>query len=281
MSTFKKILAYILIAISIVGLLVCTFGVIGSWIINTRLTNGILNLLTGTQVALSRVENTLNLASTQLNAANSTIATVRDSASQLGDRFESNSPILDKITNLLKDEVGPTIQKVRDVFTEIEDRVQTVNNAIEVVNNLPGVQIPTLNLEFQTIRDKVAALQDAVQQLQKNILDFKSGIIKSLAPFVDKIDTIAAFLTGLEKDVNQYLDQVRRIQVAIQNVKNNIPSIIDGITIAITILFLWTILAQASLLLLASLYLRTGRMVWEIPASEKPSSKDALPTPSS
>jgi len=281
MSTFKKILAYVLIAISILGILVCTFGVIGSWIINTRLTNSVLNLLSGAQVALSRVENSLTSASTQLNTANSAIATVRESATQLGDRFESNSPVLNKISTLLKDEVGPTVQKVRDVFAEIEDRVQTVNSAIEVVNNLPGVQIPTLNLEFQTIKDKVSALQDAVQQLQKNILDFKSGIIKSLAPFVDKIDTIASFLTGLEQDVNKYLEQVRGLQVAIQNVKNNIPSIIDGITIAITILFLWSILAQASLLLLASLYLRTGHMVWEIPASENPSSNGALPTPSS
>lgn len=281
MRTFKRVLAYALIVISILGILVCTFGVIGSWIVNTRLTNGVLNLLTGAEVALSKVENTLSLAGTQLNTANTAIATVRDSASQLGNNFQNNSPVLDKIVSTLKDEVGPTIQKVQDVFAEIEDRVQTVNSAIEVVNNLPGVQIPTLNLEFQTIRDKVGALQKAVQQLQKNILDFKAGIVKSLAPFVDKIDMIASFLTGLEQDVNKYLDQVRGLQAALANVKGKVPSIIDSITIAITILFIWLMLTQASLILLASLYLRTGRMVWEIPSSENPAPQEALPSHSS
>ena len=279
MHTFKRILAYSLIAISILGLLICTFGIIGSWMVNTQLTNSVLKLLTGSQVALSRVENSLTLASTQLNNANTAIATVRDSASQLGDRFESNSPILDKITNVLKDEVGPTVQRIRDVFAEIEDRVQTVNNTIEVVNNLPGIQIPTLNLEFQTVKDKVGALQQAVQQLQKNILDFKAGIVKSLAPFVDKVDQIAAFLTGLEQDVNTYLEQVRGLQLALANLKSNVPSIIDSITIAVTLLFVWSILTQASLILLASLYLRTGRMAWEIQDPGDESSKEALPAP--
>src|SRR5215471_6464403 len=120
MSTFKKILAYSLIVISILGILVCTLGIVGGWIVNTRITNGILNLLTGAQAAAAKVENSLTLASTQLNTANTAIATARETASTLGNNFQNNSPVLDKIVNTLKDEIGPTIQKVRDVVVEIE-----------------------------------------------------------------------------------------------------------------------------------------------------------------
>lgn len=269
MSTFKKILAWILVVISVLGILVCSIGVIGSWMVNEQLTTRILNLLTGAQVALSKVETSLTLASTQLHTANSAIATAREAATQLGDRIENNSPVLDTVISVLKDEVGPTVARIRDVFLEIEDRVQTVNSSIELLNNLPGIEIPTLNLEFQGIRDKVKAVEDAVQQLQQNILDFRAGIVKSLAPFREKIDAIAAFLVRIEEDVNTYLKQVRNLQVLLVGVKARVPAAIDSLTILISVILLWTVITQISLILLASLYLRTGRMVWDISDPQK------------
>ena len=279
MNTFKRILAWTLLVLSVIGILVCTFGIFGSWAINNDLTQSILKLLSSADTALSRVEGSLTLASTQLEAANSAIATAREAASQLGDRIENNSPILDKIIGTLKDEVGPAINKVREVLLQIEDRIQSVNSTIEVVNKLPGIELPTLNLELKALRDQVNKVDDAVQQLQKNILDFRAGIVKTLAPLGDKIDTIAGFLTKLEQDVNTYLKQVQNLQVAVKSLQAKVPSTIDNLTILITVLLLWNILAQASLILLSSLYIRTGRMVWDISASEKPSSKEALPAP--
>ena len=45
MSTFKRILAWILIVISVLGILVCALGVAGSWMINDSLTQSVLGLL--------------------------------------------------------------------------------------------------------------------------------------------------------------------------------------------------------------------------------------------
>lgn len=269
MNTFKRVLAWVLVAVSVLGILVCALGILGSWMINNELTDSILKLLSGAQAALARADSALSQASTQLESANSAIATVRQTASELGDRFENNSPLLDRIIGILRDEVGPTIGRVRDLFLQVEDRVQSINGTIEVLNRMPGIELPTLDLEFQSIRDRVDKVEQAVQQLQKSILDFRSGLIKSLAPFTDKIDNIAAFLVRLEQEVNTYLTQVRALQVAVKDVQTRVPSIIDNITILVTILLLWNILAQVSLVLVAGLFLRTGRMIWEISGQQK------------
>lgn len=269
MNTFKRVLAWVLVAVSVLGILVCALGILGSWMINNELTDSILKLLSGAQAALARADSALSQASTQLESANSAIATVRQTASELGDRFENNSPLLDRIIGILRDEVGPTIGRVRDLFLQVEDRVQSINGTIEVLNRMPGIELPTLDLEFQSIRDQVDKVEQAVQQLQKSILDFRSGLIKSLAPFTDKIDNIAAFLVRLEQEVNTYLTQVRALQVAVKDVQTRVPSIIDNITILVTILLLWNILAQVSLVLVAGLFLRTGRMIWEISGQQK------------
>ena len=270
MSTFKRILAWTLVAISILGILICALGIIGSWLINEPLTDGLLKLISGAEAALSRVENSLALAGDQIKEANSALTQAREAASQLGDRIENNSPILDLIAQTLNEGLGPAVQRIREAFLQIQERVLVVNNTIEALNRLPGIQLPTLTLQLQALNDQADKIADAVQQLQKNISDFRSGIVENLAPLMNRVDRIAAFLTTLEQDVNAYLDQVKNLQSAMQGMRAAIPSAIDKISILVSILFVWLILAQVSLLLVARVYIKTGRMVWDLTSSQEP-----------
>lgn len=132
MSTFKRILAWILIVISVLGILVCALGIAGSWMINDSLTQSVLGLISRADTALSRVENTLTLADAQLKDASSAVATVQEATAKLGDRIEKNSPLLDRLSQILQDRLGPTVNKIREAFIQIEERVQAVNNAIKL-----------------------------------------------------------------------------------------------------------------------------------------------------
>lgn len=281
MSTFKHILAWILIIISVLGILVCSLGIAGSWMINDRLTEAVLGLLSRAETTLYRVEDSLTLADAQLKDASAAIVTVHEAAAKLGNRIEKNSPVLDRISQILKEELGPAVNRIQEAFVKIEERVQTVNNAIDTLNALPGIQLSPLDFQLEGSRERAGLVADAVQQLQQNVADFRAGIVESLAPFIEKVDRIADFLARLEAEVNAFLKQVNNLQAALAGAKVNIPSTIDRITLMISLLFAWIIIAQLGLLLVAWGYLKTGRMVWEIPASEKSSSKGALPAPGS
>jgi len=281
MNTFKRILAWILIVISILGILVCALGIAGSWMINDRLTQEALGLLSRAETALSRVEDSLTFADATLKDASSAIATVQEAASKLGDRIDKNSPVLDRISQILQDQLGPAVNKIQDAFLKIEERIQAVNNTIETLNALPGIQLSTLDFQLEGSKDRVGLVADAVQQLEQSVADFRAGIVQSLAPFMEKLDRIAGFLNRLDEDINTYLKQVNNLQTALASAKVNIPSTIDRVTLMISIIFLWLILAQLALFLVARSYLKTGRLVWQIPASEKSSLNEALPAPES
>ncbi len=275
MSTFNRILAWTLIVISVIGILVCTLGVVGSWMINDRLTQGVLGLLSKADTAITRVEDLLTLADAQLKDAGTAIDTVREAASKLGDRIEKNSPVLDRISQILNEELGPTVNKIRDTFLKIEERVSAVNNTIAVINALPGIELPPLDIQFEGLNDRVSQVVDTVQQLQQSIADFKAGIVQSMAPFMERLDRISGFLVRLDQDMNTYLDKVNKLQTALARAKLNIPSTINKITLSISIIFLWVILAQIGLILVARVYIKTGKMVWELIPSRK--SEETLP----
>jgi hypothetical protein len=275
MSTFKRILAWIVIVISVLGILVCSLGIVGGWMINNSLTQGVLGLVSRAETALSRAENALTLADAQLKDASAAVATVQEVVANLGDRIEKNSPVLDRLSQILQDRLGPTVNKIRDAFVQIEERVQAVNNAIEALNALPGIQLSTLDLQLDGPKEQLGLVVDSVQQLQQNIADFKAGIVHNMAPFRDKLDRIAGFLNRLDEQVNVFLTKVQSIQAGLANAKLNIPSAIDTITLTLSILLLWLIIAQIALFLVARVYLKTGKMIWDAIPSRK--SQEALP----
>ncbi|MGE5378483.1 MAG: hypothetical protein ACM3XO_25770 [Bacteroidota bacterium] len=275
MSTFKRILAWIVIIISVLGILVCSLAIAGSWMIKDSLTQEILGLLSKADTALARVEETLTLADAQLKDASSAVATIQEAASKLGDRIEKNSPVLDRISQILKDELGPAVTKIQDAFLKLEERIQTVNNAIEVVNRLPGIQLSPLDFQLEGPRERVGLVADAVQQLQQSVADFRAGIVQSLAPFMERLDRIAGFINRLDEDVNTYLTQVNKLQTALAGVTVNIPSLIERVTLVLSFIFLWLILAQIALFLVARVYIKTGKIVWAFIPSRK--SQEALP----
>ena len=275
MSTFKRILAWILIVISVLGILVCTLGIAGSWMINDSLTQGILGLISRADTALSRVENTLTLADAQLKDASAAVATVQEATAKFGDRIEKNSPVLDRLSQILQERLGPTVNKIRDAFIQIEERVQAVNNAIEALNALPGIQIATLDLQLDGPKEQLGLVVDSVQQLQQNVADFRAGIVQNMAPFKERLDRIAGFLTRLDEEVNNYLKQVNTIQATLAAATTNIPSLIDRVTLFISFIFAWLIIAQIALFLVERVYLKTGKMVWDFIPSRK--SQGALP----
>ncbi len=275
MSTFKRILAWILIVISVLGILVCSLGIAGSWMINDSLTRSILGLISKADTALSRVDDTLTLADATLKNASAAVATIQEAAAKLGDKVEKNSPILDRISQILKDELGPAVSKIQDAFLKLEERVQTVNNAIDTINMLPGIQLSTLDFQLDGPKEKMGLVVDAVRQLQQTVADFRAGIVQSMAPFMDTLDRIAGFLTRLEESVNTFQTQLNSLQSVLATLAVNIPSLIDRIMLALTILFLWLIITQIALFLVARVYLRTGKMVWDFIPSKK--QQGALP----
>jgi hypothetical protein len=278
-NTFKRILAWVVVVISIIGIIACLAGIVGSWVVNERLTNSILNLLSGVQSALSSIDASLTRVGEHLNTATSAIDSVRQSATQLGDQIEANSPILDRISSTLDESLSPSVTRIRELFLPIRDTILAINNTLEAINTFPGIQLPTLTAQLENLNNQIQQVIDGVEGLKTDISNFRTGVVENVqARFLGRIDTIASFLKTIEGEVNTYLAQVKNLQTAVSNLQARIPSTIDRITLLLSILLIWIVLAQISLALVAFVYLRTGLMIWEFSASGKPA-EEPLPEP--
>ena len=264
MSTFKRVLAWILIVISILGALVCAVGIVGSWAVSGSLKDGIEQRLTNVQATLSSVEGSLTNAGTQLQTANEAVITIRDAASQLSDNTGQNSPLLDRITAAIQEKLRPTIDKLISIIQPVWQTILSVNDTIETLNTVPGINLPTLTPQIQALNDQIQNINNAVQQLQQNVADLKKGVVQDiLTPFLARIDTIAGYLTTLQNSINTYIEKIHNLQAAVTTLQAKIPGMITTAAVILTLILLWSILGQVSLILVAGFFLRTGRMIWK------------------
>jgi chromosome segregation ATPase len=271
MYKLKRIFTWIIIVISILGILACLAGVVGSWVINQRLTDRILSLLSGVQTQLSSAEGSLVNARDQLNTAKTALQSIHEVASQLGSNAEQNSPLLDKISTIFNEQLSPVINSIRERFNPIREAILSVNSKLETLNALTGLQLPTLTPQLNALNDRIQELSQAVQQLQTSIQEFKTGVVENLlTPFLAKLDQITNLVSNLEQSVNGFLDRIHNLQAAVTGLQASLPRTIDLITILLSILLIWMILAQISLILAGRVYLKTGKMVWEIPPQTQP-----------
>jgi hypothetical protein len=264
MSTFNRIAAWIIIVISIIGILVCLAGVVGSWAVNARLTDGILRLLSVVQAQLTSVEGALTRAGDQLQTASAALQTVQEAGSKLGNSIEENTPLLDLISSTLDENLVPSVESVRELFRPVWDSVLAINNTLEALNALPGIELPTLTEQLQALSDRIEQVLQAARQLQTSIVEFRTGVVQNLLdPFLARVEEISNGLTVLEENVQTYLGQVDLLQAAVADLEARVPRTIDALTVILTLVLIWSALAQISLILLARLYLKTGKMAWE------------------
>ena len=272
MSTFKKILAWLFVIISLIGILACAAGIVGGWVINDRFTDGLLGLLDGVQSLATSLEDPLTNASASLNTANTAISTLRDFGSQLGESASENTPIFDSISDVIQEQLSPTIDKLREIFAAIMDSLDAINSAIEALNMLPGVNLPTLSQLLEDANQLVQDIEDAIGELQSSVEDFKAGVVQDVSAALSSIiEPIANLLVNLEELVNTSLERIDSLQAGVAELQEKLPTAIDLLTVASTIVLFWLILAQVSLFLAARFYLKSGRLLWEsVPGDRSP-----------
>jgi chaperonin cofactor prefoldin len=159
------------------------------------------------------------------------------------------------------------------------ESVLAVNDRLETLNALPGIQLPTLSNQIEAANERIQEVRDSIQQLQASVEDFKTGVVETLlVPFLDRIENITNRLTDLEQIVNGFLEQIDQLQVAVQNLQTRIPRTVDIGTIILSLVLIWLVLAQISLILIARFYLRTGRMIWALDSGGQPA-EEAVTAP--
>lgn len=266
MRTINRFFAWVIIVAVVVGILVGVVAIAGSWAVNERVTGEILSILDGIQTGLSVLENSLLRLDTAVSSSRELVQTIISAAGQLGENFEAGSPLLDLLSKSVNEDLVSKINSVRETAIALRDAVATFNATLVAVNAIPGIEVPTLTDELQTVSDRLADLALIVQDLRSLVAQVKSGVVDTLVtPITQMATRIEDELAAVQSVLQGFMGQVDTVQAAIATLQSQVPVWIDILTVIVSLVLLWLIIAQLTMLAVARGYLRTGYLPWSYP----------------
>jgi uncharacterized phage infection (PIP) family protein YhgE len=272
MRSINRFIAWVVIVFVVVSILLAILAIAGSWLVNKQVTSDILYVLNGVQTGLSAVESSLQRLDTALSSARELSQTILSAADGLGERIEESSPVLDLLTKTVNEDLVSRVNAARETVIAIRDAVTAFNASLEAINALPFIEVPTLTDQLQSVSDRLADLALMVQELRGLVAQVKTGVVETLVtPITQTATRIDNELATVQATLQSYMQQVGGLQSAVATLQARVPVWIDIASVALSLFFLWIIIAELAMLAIARGYLRTGYLPWSYPqTAEKP-----------
>ena len=137
MQNLKRILAVIVMVISILMLVVSLIGIFSVWRIRPQLTSDLTTLATEAETRVTLVISRIDQIDTALVSAHEQVVSIEDDIQTFGSNVEENRPLATAIAERLDFGLLPLIESARELMTNILDGVDTLNSTIETLNTFP------------------------------------------------------------------------------------------------------------------------------------------------
>ena len=250
MDTVKKILAGLVIAISVIGIGFCLVGIFYSWSLNTPVTNAIEGALTGVEKFLTITDEGLGRVQVGLGEADTAVVTVEDAFVEAGETINETNIAYELLDRTVGDTLFPKIEKMSGTIGAITESVVAFNDTLEAANEIPFVEVPTMTTKLEEIGTQVEQIRTDVQTTRDELIAIKEdSVAKPVNAITERTMRISNGLGELQTAVNVAQSDVQQSLANVGKTKAKVAGTIDLVSIALTIVLLWLILAQISLIL--------------------------------
>ncbi|HEY7066999.1 MAG TPA: hypothetical protein VII06_36375 [Chloroflexota bacterium] len=240
MNMLRRGGAALLLVCSALGVVLCVGALIGVWVVH--------------QPAKETVADALDTLDSYLTLANQTVQQVSDRTTRLrtslnGARRDlgaggdaGRGAITDRLTATLQG-ASATLASLRNVLQALSASVATVNRTLEHLARLPGVVLPTLPADLQTLEQRVSTIGDHVDALGATVSDVRVN----LTSLTDQVGAVAGELQDLDERLDQWRERLATAQAATASAKATASRAIDLASVGLSLLLVLFGVGQVSL----------------------------------
>ena len=292
MKTVYRILSVLIIIICIIGILVSLAAIGLAWAYNTPVTQTLTDLMTQVQQTLITMTNLLNRTTQVTTQVLGLLSEVNQRVEDIQTNIAGSQPVIAILSALVGENISPKVDQAWETLVAIRTSAAALNTSIQTLNAMPFVSIPKIAQGTQEIENLFNDIINAVNDLEQFIGDLKSGANNALVlPVLDTLSELDRLLSAVQTELQMYNNQLITIESVVSELIPRIPRIIDTISLSISLVFAWLILAQTGLVYLSIVLFRTGSLTFArsetidleprntVQAEEKaPQDRDELPS---
>lgn len=256
-----RIVAVVAIALAILGIVVMLLGIAGAWAINGPLTDSFTELASLAQRGLEAADAALEAVDPVLSELQRAMQQVQQRTEELKAGVQDSTPIVSALSALVGEDVTPKIEQATQTLTDVHQAARDLNAAALAINNLPFANIEGVVQATQDFLDLFSDIESKIYELDANVQSLKDGVVEgAVQPIQDlaiELESGLAEVQGETRDLAVRLDAAHETTT---KVKSRLPLIFDLLSLFITAVLAFGILAQAALIYLSYLYRRFNRL---------------------
>jgi len=260
LDIIKRILVGVVMILAVLGLLVNASALVGIWAAYGPARSGVTDVSNTVTQALQVANKGMTRVNGYVQTARQTLTQVNDQAMQLGDRVQTNSPLVTALSQRVDTKLAPILEQAQTTAATIHDAVLKVNSALLAINRFPGVTVPTLSNQLGTVSDRAQEAESAVQDLRVTLANIKAGAVTKAETAVMQITSrIDAPLARIQSLVNTYQAKAVQAQDRVTSTTNTILTLLLVTALSLTLLFIIVAVALLLLIYVCWQYIRRGR----------------------
>lgn len=236
----KKVFAWILLVIAVLGLVLCIGGIVGTIYVRGEVDSIANDLLTVAGGYLQNANSALSDVDSVLSSAESRLTQIGEETAQAA--AEGRNPVVDKLNALVGDEAITRLQSLGQVVESLGKSMTSLNETLVTLNRLPNVDVPTFTDEIAGLTARAGEIQVRLQSVRDSI-EAADG---------QRISEMTGDLNGyLEETRGVFSESAQRVQAsqqAVGTLNEKIPGYTLWATVGIGLFLLLMAAGQVSLI---------------------------------
>jgi uncharacterized protein YoxC len=256
MNVFKKIIAVLMILVSIISLAASLFLIVQLWNNKAVLTEKLVGGLTSVSDTLTTTGEGLVVVDDTLGNISISISSLADTTLTLADNVNKTSTTIDSFSTLFTEEIPATITNTQTAIISAQTSAAVIDGVLTGLSNVPLIGLDYSPEEsLSNALGEVAASLDALPRSIKGIgddLDSTGTSLLTLQTDIQgisgNVSTISQNLDDAQDVVVKYQKQLDQLQTTVTQSIDQAPNWIKLAVWALTFFFVWMMVAQAGLL---------------------------------
>jgi len=262
MRTFKRIIAWIVVVLAIIGILVSVAGLVGSWVVNNKVTAVTVDLLVAGQKGVMTLNDSVNRVDARLDITHERIDFFDDKVMTAAEELTETSLVVTLIDNLIGDEIRPIIQSISETANVIRDTATAIDEVIGAVDNIPLVSLEKVNPGdniFTQIADDITAIETAIDETQAEVQANREGKIEDVVSNVtNKTDEWRSSVNKVQGRLGEVDSRLDASFDNMEELKSSLSRTFLMITLAVNLLFIFMGIAFLSLMFHAISFIKNS-----------------------
>jgi methyl-accepting chemotaxis protein len=256
-----RLAGLLLVLGAVLGTLLAVGGLFLVWDAEPSVSGALTETIDLLDATLVTTSETLELVNGTLLRMKDDLSGIRLSLADASRSMQATADVTDSVADLIGDDFSMVVTETQQSLLTVQNSAQMIDNTLSLIARIPLIG-PSLSGGYRLDMPLGTSIQEVSKSLEPvpgSLKDVQSGLKQTSRNFelmkddlndlIVTIDGIEASLADAETKMTDYQVLFSRSQERLETARTSAPGFVRNALLAITVFFVWLLIAQVAMLL--------------------------------